>query len=91
MSKVLANRLKCILGEIISPKQSAFVLGRLISYNTILAYEMTHFLKRKITGVASFAALKIDMSKAYDRVQLGFSREFVALIRNCMSTVQFRF
>ena len=55
--KVLASWLKTISGEIISPNQSAFVLGRLISDNTILAYEMIHFLKRKRSGSTSFAAL----------------------------------
>ena len=67
MFKVLANRLKCILGEIISPNQSAFVPGRLISDNTILAYEMTHFLKRNRSGSANYDALKLDMSKPTNR------------------------
>ena len=67
MSKVIANRLKCILGEIISDNQSAFVPGRLISDNTLLAYEMSHFLKRKRSGSVGYTALKLDMRKAYDR------------------------
>ena len=62
---------------------------------------MTHFLKWKRSGASSFAALKLDMSKAYDRVewsflekimnQLGFAQGFVNLINKCISTVHFRF
>jgi hypothetical protein len=43
--KVLANRLKVILDEIVSPNQSTFVLGRLIMDNILLAYECIHFMK----------------------------------------------
>ena len=101
VSKVIANRLKCILGEIISDNQSAFVPGRLISDNTLLAYEMSHFLKRKRSRSVGYTALKLDMSKAYDRVewnflerilgQLGFYESFVQLISKCIRSVTYKF
>jgi hypothetical protein len=61
ISKVLANRLKKILPYIISPTQSAFVPDRLITNNVLLAYEFTHYNKRK--GNEGVAAIKLDMSK----------------------------
>jgi hypothetical protein len=101
ISKVIANRLKVILGDLISPNQSAFIPGRLISDNTILAYEMSHFMRRKKKGKDVFMALKLDMSKAYDRVEwpflegmmrrMGFNESFVQLIMKCVSTVSYRF
>jgi hypothetical protein len=94
ISKVLAARLKGILDEIISPNQSAFVPGRLISDNILVAYEMTHFLNNKRSGSEGYLALKLDMSKAYDRVErdfieamlikLGFARTFGDLSMKCV-------
>jgi len=60
------------LEEVINPAQSAFVLGRLISDNILVAYEITHFLLNKREGELGYAALKLDMSKAYDRVEWVF-------------------
>lgn len=100
VSKVLANRLKMVLPEIISDNQSAFVPGRLITDNVLIAYELSHYLMNKRHGKEGFAAVKADMSKAYDRVEwgfleamlskLGFRRRWVQLIMKCVSTVRYQ-
>jgi hypothetical protein len=63
--------LKGILNDVISPNQSAFMPERLITNNILLAYEMTHFLQNKRSGKEGCAVVKLDMSKAYDRVLSG--------------------
>ena len=68
LSKVLANRLKRILPKIITENQSAFTKSRLISDNILVAFESFH-CTQKHTRKNDFMAIKLDMCKAYNRVE----------------------
>ena len=69
IAKVLANRLKLILPRIISENQSAFTAGRLIIDNVLIAFEMMHYLEHKKEDKDCYMIIKLDMSKAYNRVE----------------------
>lgn len=69
ITKMLANRMKKVLLGVIFEAQSSFIPGRFITDNVITAYEVNHWMKKKLQGKMGYTALKIDMSKAYDRVE----------------------
>lgn len=79
ITKVITNRLKEVLGDIICETQSAFIPGWLISDNIMVSYEVVHYLKRKCRGKEGFMVVNLDMSKAYDRVEWEYLR---AIMRN---------
>ena len=99
ISKVLANRLKIILPQIVSDSQSAFVPGRLITDNVLVAFETLHYMHHNKIGRDGAMALKLDMSKAYDRVEwiflekimsrMGFHQKWISLMTECISTVSY--
>ena len=98
VSKVLANRLQEVLPGIILENQSAFQAGRLITDNILMAYETLHYMKHQ-PGKGGFMALKLDMSKAYDRIEwsflkqimlrMGFHEKWVDLLMMCITSVSY--
>lgn len=73
--KVLANRLKPLLSKCVALEQSAFVENRSILDNVLVAIETLHHLKCRTKGKVGEMALKIDISKAYGRVDWGILKE----------------
>ena len=61
---VLANRMKLIIDELITPHQNAFIKGRLITDNIILTHELLHTIKRKKKGKASFCCTKVGFEQS---------------------------
>jgi hypothetical protein len=100
VTKVIANRLKATLSDVIDIEQSAFVQGRLITDNALIAMECFHWLKKKRKGKKGVMALKLDMSKAYDRVEwpfvyqtlisMGYPIKMADLILRCISSVTYQ-
>ena len=99
IAKVVANRLKNFLANAVPDSQSAFLSGRVISDNILVAFETLHYLKRKIQGKMGYMALKLDMSKAYDRVEwdflealmqyLGLGEKMRKIIMSCLRSVSY--
>lgn len=68
LSKILTERLKKFMGRIISPNQGAFVEGRWIAENRIVAHEVVHKIKQH-KGKKGLMLIKMDLKKAYDRLE----------------------
>lgn len=99
IAKLMAKRLKQFLPSIISLNQSAFVEGRQITDNVLIAHELTHYIRHKKSGNKGVAAFKLDMAKAYDRVEwdyleaimsrMGFHKQWIEWVMGCVKTVTF--
>lgn len=85
--------------RVISPQQSAFIPGRLITDNIMIAHEIHHQMQAMGKKKQAYASIKLDMSKAYDRVEwsyleavmrkIGFPDRWVAMIMHTVTTVTY--
>ncbi|XP_033128797.1 uncharacterized protein LOC117129330 [Brassica rapa] len=97
ISKLLVKRLKPLLPNMILPNQTAFVQGRLLVENTVLASEIVHGYHRD--KGPSRITLKVDIAKAFDTVNwrfifnclqgMGLPQTLIQWIQVCISTPSF--
>ena len=97
--KAIANKLKSILAQIIALTQSAFIPNRLIMDNIIIRYECLHKIRLSKGKKNGKVALKLDISKVYDRIEWGFLKvtmkrlrftdKWIELTLNCITTASF--
>ncbi|KAL5578952.1 hypothetical protein UlMin_011394 [Ulmus minor] len=96
IAKLLADRIKPLLQDLICPTQGAFVSGRSIHDNSVIIQEVIHSMKKK-SGQVGYVAMKIDLQKAYDRLNweflfavlkaFGFHDRWIGWVRSCVSSV----
>ena len=96
LAKVLANRLKKVVGKVVSKAQGAFVEGRQILDAMLITNEaIDSILKNNENSIMC----KLDIEKAYDNVnwsslftvmqKLGFGEKWIGWIKWCISTASF--
>ena len=98
-SKVLANRLKKFLPSLITKHQSVFAKEKLTSDNIMVAFETLHHMKHCNSRKHGFMAIKLDMSKAYDKVEwvylerlmerMDFCSRWITLMMSCVRMVSY--
>jgi hypothetical protein len=98
IAKSLADRLKPHLPNFIDNAQAPFIKNRHISSNIIITQEIIHSFHLKTRKQHAFL-LKIDLAKAFDRLEWNFietalrrlrlQEHFIALIHACIWTPNF--
>ncbi|GAA0158176.1 hypothetical protein LIER_15271 [Lithospermum erythrorhizon] len=77
-----------VLMRIIFENQSAFLPGRMISDNILIAHKVLHYMIHSKSSKNSCMAVKLDMSKAYDRVELSFLKVIMLKLDFCQQWVE---
>ncbi|CAL1382606.1 unnamed protein product [Linum trigynum] len=87
--------MKPLMTQLVHETQTSFVHGRQITDNICILQEVVHSMRAK-TGRFGWMTLKIDLAKAYDRIQWIFVRdtlvaakvpqEFIELTMSCITT-----
>lgn len=98
ITKIIAQRMKIHLNNLVDNAQSDFIPGRMIIDNIVAAKEIFHTMSNSSSIMGGFS-LKIYISKAYDKVSWRFLSHCLRafdivgksheLIMNCVSTASF--
>lgn len=80
VTKILASRMKHFLPYIIGQNQTNFITGRNATDNPIILQEVVHSMNN-MTGRKRYMVIKLDLAKAYDRMEWSFIRECLDLLR----------
>lgn len=98
ITKTIANSLKPILPTLISENQSAFVHQRLITDNIMVYFKVFHHINKNYKRTKEMVGIKLDMEKAYDRLDwnfinktltsIGMLNKITKLVMNCVTTVR---
>uniref|UniRef100_A0A803Q963 Reverse transcriptase domain-containing protein n=1 Tax=Cannabis sativa TaxID=3483 RepID=A0A803Q963_CANSA len=96
-TKVLCNRLRGILPDLIAANQGGFTHGRFIAHKVLVCQDLVRLYRRK--NCKPSCMIKINLRKAYDTIEwgfieemmkaLGFPSKFIALILECICTPKF--
>ncbi|XP_021722577.1 uncharacterized protein LOC110690060 [Chenopodium quinoa] len=99
-SKCLVARVRHYLPFLISDSQHTFVQGRVMTDNILMSHELMEKINSSKTGTNWLASIKIDMSKAYDRIHwsfllqflkaYGFPERWLQMIQQCLATVSYK-
>jgi len=79
ITKLIGQRIKEILPEIIHPSQGAFVKGRELLYNVLICQDLARGYKR--SHISPRCMLKIDIQKAFDSVHWDFLSDMLTALR----------
>ena len=95
VSKILVERIRPYLNKLVSPFQTTFVPGRKGLDNILVAQELFYALDKK-KGKEGYMAIKVDLEKAYDRMEwcflhkvlqaYHFPQNFIRVIMSCVTS-----
>lgn len=79
VTKIISSRIKNILPTIIGLHQSSFIQGRSTTDNIIVLQETIHSMSH-LHGKRGFMIIKLDLEKAYDRLEWSFIHDTLELL-----------